>query len=92
VISHHAPRQTSSHGCGDQILEGDFDFAEAEVDAEQPEQADDDDRAEHAEAKVMPESETLFAEGYEPARERAGKRAPMIIHTMILPMVMVWMV
>jgi len=28
-----------------------------------------------AEAEVTPESETLFAESYQPARERAGKRA-----------------
>ena len=60
---------------GDQILEGDFDFAQTEVDAEQPEQASADHCAEHAETDVRPESETLFTEGHEPSRERAGNRA-----------------
>ena len=41
--------------------------------------------------KVMPESETLFAESYQPARERAGKRADDKPDD-DSAMVMVWMV
>jgi hypothetical protein len=68
---------------GDQILEGDFDFAETKIDAEQPEQASADHCAEHSETKLVQNPRPcLLKVTSRPASVPAS--APMISQTMIL--------
>src|SRR5260221_4996366 len=74
----HTPRedhkQLAEEG-GEEILEGNFQLSEPEVDSKQPEQLAANHRASHADQEVHPATQTLLFQSDSATRERSGEAA-----------------
>jgi hypothetical protein len=64
-----------THKSGDQILKGDLDFAETQIDVEQPKKKSAHKSAQHSDAHVGPEPEPLLAKSHETTGQRSSQRS-----------------